>query len=151
MQNWAEASEIKVCEGGLWSWVIFKQVMMLGKLTIIVFTAGLKDIKTFPPIRHSWYLHRERGIMILRCSQERVRNNYHLEKLWEPWIKDNRIPLSFTFTSFACFSSWSHLWFRISEREGWEDWDGRSGQTAVRGCVTEADGFFGDWPLSMQI
>lgn len=60
-----------VCEGGLWSWVIFKQVMMLGKLTIMVFTAGLKDIKTFPPVRHSWYLHRERGIMILRCSQER--------------------------------------------------------------------------------
>ena len=57
----------KVCEGGLWSWVIFKQAMLLGELTIMVFTAGLKDIKIFPPILHSWFLHFKRGIMILRC------------------------------------------------------------------------------------
>ena len=55
------------CEGRLWSWVIFKQAMLLGELTIMVFTAGLKDIKIFPPILYSWFLHHKRGIMILRC------------------------------------------------------------------------------------
>lgn len=79
-----------------------------------------------------------------------MRNNYCLEKLWEPWMKSNSPPplISFTCHPFLLMTSHaivSHGFILVtSEKElGWLEWKVKV--TSVQNYATEADHFLGDF------